>query len=236
MKAAGAAKCMDALVQQSARVEACYPSPARALLAARTVAPYSKMLCVATQIEMQGGEQFSLGGALFGWPHADECAAPTQHAPEAWLLLFRTKHATTDILYAALTCCKAGRELWTERVQTAPNATLTLDYTSVPPAEDGWERLGAARRALETRGEHLDHSLTTARHAHCLAVARKLTPARITRTCAPLLRAGACVPLSVACLSVHRVYLLAHCLCSQVPCLPRWWSSAAATGARPTAL
>ncbi len=118
---------------------------------------------------MQGGDQFSFGGALFGWPHADECAAPGEHAPEAWLLLFGTQHATTDILYAALTACKAGRDLFTQQLQTAPKATLTLDFTSVCAAEGGWERLGAARKALNTRGKHPDHSLTTARHAQCLA-------------------------------------------------------------------
>ncbi len=203
LQAAGAAKCVDA------RAKARHPWPARALPALRTAASDSKMLCVATQIEMQGGEQFSLGGALFGWPHAGECASPDEHAPEAWLLLFRNKHATSDILYAAMTACKAGRELWTEQLQTAPSATLTLDFSSDPPAEDGWERLGAARRALKTRGKHTDHSLTTARHAQCLAVAQKLTLPRSKHTRAPLLRAGACVPLSVACLSVHRVYLLA---------------------------
>ncbi len=99
------------------------------------------------------GSKTSLGGALFGWPHADDCETPDDSAPESWLLLLRTQHATSDFIRGAFTACKAGREFWTHALQTAPKATLTLDYSTEVPAQEGFRRLCAAQDALATRGE-----------------------------------------------------------------------------------
>ncbi len=119
------------------------------------------------------GRKLSLGGALFGWPAADDCDSPDESAPESWLLLLRTQHATSDFIRGALTACRAGREFWTHALQTAPKVTLTLDYSTETPAQEGFRRLCAVQDALATRGELTQHMADTACEARLTSAWRR---------------------------------------------------------------
>lgn len=98
---------------------------------------------------MAPGGEFSLAAALFGWPHAPGHAAPSQHAPDAWVLLFKSKHATRPVLNGMFRASKAGRA-WV--LEHTSSAILTLNIAGPRPAAWWRRRVQVLRDDLRRRG------------------------------------------------------------------------------------
>ncbi len=92
--------------------------------------------------------KFSLAAALWDFPQADDCAAPTQRAPDTWRVLFESEHTDSDVWPGVHSSCKRGRD-WALRA--APRAIFTVDCTQ--DNEQLSKQLAAVERALATRGE-----------------------------------------------------------------------------------
>ncbi len=100
---------------------------------------------------MQSGSEFSLVGALFGWPPAPGHTAPYQNEADAWVLLFRKHHAVPHpaVLSGLFTACPAGRD-WV--LDAAPKLTLTLDTTAEQTPAQWQRRISALSSILSARG------------------------------------------------------------------------------------
>ncbi len=83
---------------------------------------------------MQRGKRFCLGGALFGWP-ADDCAEPEDTVPEAWRLLFLSRHASADVWRGIGTCCRAGRDWMKESTQDVDVTVKLINPHEPQPTE-----------------------------------------------------------------------------------------------------
>ncbi len=92
---------------------------------------------------------FSLAAALWDFPQADDCAAPTQHAPDTWPVLFEEKHTDSQVLHGMFTSCPKGKQ-WA--LQRAKTATLKLDTTDGTDHATWQRRAAAAQQALGIRG------------------------------------------------------------------------------------
>ncbi len=78
---------------------------------------------------MQRAQRTSLGAGLFGFVPADGLQAPEDQVPEAWLILFTTKHVTAPaVLQGIFSSSRGGRD-WA--LQHAPSVRLVLLYDSV---------------------------------------------------------------------------------------------------------
>lgn len=92
--------------------------------------------------------KFAFGAATFRFQRADDCAEPSEHAPDAWVQLF-VQCAGGDVLGSVFTCCKGGRDLVLEH---ASRATLTQDSTSPLPYQTRLLQLCGAVKLLSIRG------------------------------------------------------------------------------------
>ncbi len=111
--------------------------------------------------------KFSLAAALWDFPQADDCAAPTQHVPDSWRILFEDDSTDSQVvvvvilhrrppawlwmvLHGMFSACPSGKQ-WTLR--RAKSAKLTLDCTG-PQADDParQRQLQTLRQDLAVRG------------------------------------------------------------------------------------
>lgn len=83
-----------------------------------------------------------MAAAMWDFPQADDCAAPTQHAPDAWIAEFESEYAGSEAMLLLGCTCKAG---WRMAQQ---NALLLIDFT-----HQGWgQQLADVKRVLTERG------------------------------------------------------------------------------------
>ncbi len=109
---------------------------------------------------LQRGSQFSLAGALFGWPPAPGHTAPDEQVPDAWILQFSEQYVEPDpaVLSGLFCSCRAGRD---GVLRTADCITLTLDTTTPQP-------LSAWQRRLQVVGQgHAGKDMPTTLHVLC---------------------------------------------------------------------
>ncbi len=90
---------------------------------------------------------FSFAGALFGFPAAEGCAEPGEHAPDSWKRDFEDKSfPDAELCQLLALSCKPGRD-WLH--QAAPRLTASLDVSLGPRAFD--RRQWAVSDVIEQR-------------------------------------------------------------------------------------